>query len=215
MDLLPPLTALLTRLGDPGALGWLLLVIGWLWLNTRAGMPRAPRDLKWRGAGFVLLFLAAVLGMGRGLVEAWPWSAQAALAAAVLVPLAAAALARRGHVGLAVLAGLSVPFFILMVVTSFFGLWLNLALTSGVLLTLAVLTTVVGALLTWRTPRPAQPMFSRQAGGRAGGFSAHFSFGATVGRAGRGDRTPPPDVVDVEARAVDETPPPALPRRED
>ncbi|MBN8487917.1 MAG: hypothetical protein J0M20_09380, partial [Burkholderiales bacterium] len=59
------LSSTLIALGTPGVFGWLLLLIALLWLNTRAGLPRARRDLQLRGGGFALFLIAAVLGLGQ------------------------------------------------------------------------------------------------------------------------------------------------------
>lgn len=205
MSALAPLAAALRGLGEPGFLGWLFLGLALLWLNARAGLPRAARDLRWRGIGFALFLLAAVLGLGRGLAAAWPWPPQAALLCAALAPLLAGALVRRRRLGWALLAGLSFPFFLLISLTALFGLWLDLAVVAGAVLALALALSVAGAVLTWRTPKPVQPVF----GGFAG-FPGGFRFGAG-GFAPRGPGAAHDDVVDVEARTVDEPAPPALP----
>jgi hypothetical protein len=213
VNALEPLGRALAGLGELSFLGWLFLGFALLWLNARAGMPRAARDLRWRGLGFVLFLGAAVLDLGRGLVGAWPWPPQGALLGAALAPLLAGALLRRGRLGWAVLVGLSVPLFLLIALTAFFGLWLNLAMCVGGVLALALGLSVAGAVLTWRTPKPAQPAFGGFGGfaGFPGGFGGRFHFG--TGRPGAAAAAD--DVVDVEARTVDEPPPPALPRRDE
>lgn len=199
-----PATMLLDALrwlGTLGVFGWLGAGVLLVWLNTRVGLPRARRDLQWRGLGLLLLGCAAVLSLGQGLVALWPWPPQAALLCAVLAPLLAGWLLAQGRWGWALLAGLSLPFFVLIALTALFGLWLDLPLVGGVLLALAALASAVGLLMSWRSPRPA-----------ASPWAAQFPFGR--GAAGRFRRGPAPDdqVVDVEARDVDEPPPPALPR---
>lgn len=198
MSVTEALGTALAGLGELSFVGWLLLGGALLWLNARAGLPRAGRDLRWRGAGFALFILAAVLGLGRGLVAAWPWPPQTALLGAALAPLLAGALLRRGHLGLGVLAGLAFPFLLLITLTAFFGLWLNLAMLGGAVLALALGLSLAGALLTWRSPRPAVPPFGAGFNFRRGGFGAGPAADA--------------EVVDVEARDVDAPPPPSLPR---
>ncbi|MBN8489634.1 MAG: hypothetical protein J0M20_18125, partial [Burkholderiales bacterium] len=108
-----------------------------------------------------------------------------------------------GRWGWGLLLALSFPFFVLIALTAFFGQWLDLRLLGGGLLALALLASVVGALLTWRLPRPEVPP-----------FATHFQFRRGFGGPGFGRRGPAndDDVVDVQARDIDEPPPPALPR---
>jgi hypothetical protein len=202
----------LARLGEPTLLGWMLLGVGLIWLQSRAGLPRSRRDLQWRGAGLALFMLAAVLDLGRGLEAAWPWPPVTALWCALGVPWVAGWLWRRGRWGLAVILGLSVPFWLLITVTAFFGMWLDLHLVGGVLLALALVASGVGAALTWRTPRPVDSPFGMF--GRAGGFP--FGPGGFRGTGpGRPGSASHDDIVDVEARTVDEAPLPALSKRDD
>lgn len=197
------LSGLLIGLGSPGLFGWLLLLIALLWLNTRAGLPRARRDLQLRGGGFALFLMAAVLGLGQGLAALWPWPPQAALLCAAAAPLLAGWLLAKGRWGWGLLLAFSFPFFVLIALTAFFGQWLDLRLIGGGLLALALLASLAGALLTWRLPRPEVPP-----------FATHFQFRRGFGGPGFGRRGPANDdnVVDVQARDIDEPPPPALPR---
>lgn len=212
MNALTTLTSGLAALGQPTVLGWILIGVGLVWLNSRAGLPRSRRDLQWRAAGFGLFLLAWVLDVGRGLVSAWPWPPQSALLCALIAPVAAGWLFRQGRWLLAFWAGLSVPFFALITLTAFFGMWLDLALIGGALLALALGGSVIGVVLTRRTPKSANSPF-----GVFGNLGGGFSFGPGGFRRtgpGRPGAASNDDVVDVEARTV-ESAPPALPRRED
>lgn len=194
------LLAALQGLGSLGFVGWLFLGLALLWLNTRAGLPRSRRDLQLRGGGFALFLVAAVLGLGQGLAALWPWPPQAALLCAAAAPLLAGWLLANGRWGWGLLLGLSFPFFLLIALTAFVGQWLDLRVLGGGLLALALVASVVGALLTWRTPVPAAPTFN---------FRFQRGFGPGFGRPRPANDD---DVVDVEARDVDEPPPPSLPR---
>lgn len=197
------LLAALQGLGSLGFFGWFFLGLALLWLNARAGLPRARRDLQLRGGGFALFLVAAVLGLGQGLVALWPWPPQAALLCAAAAPLLAGWLLANGRWGWGLLLGFSFPFFLLIALTAFVGQWLDLRVLGGGLLALALLASGVGALLTWRLPRPEVPP-----------FATHFQFRRGFGGPGFGRRGPAndDDVVDVQARDIDEPPPPALPR---
>ena len=198
-----PITQGLVGLGALPFWAWLLLGLGLLWANARVGLPRAGRDLRWRGAGLLLFTLAAVLALGQGLTGAWPWPPQVALLCALAAPLAAGWALRRGRLLLSVLLGLSFPFFLLIALTAFFGLWLNLNLLGGVLLLAALAFSAAGLLLTHRTPMPAQPAWA--------GFQRGFRFGPGGFRQPGGPSGADGDVVDVEARTVDEPTRPQLP----
>ncbi len=210
MNALTTLTSGLAALGQPTVLGWILIGVGLVWLNTRAGLPRSRRDLQWRAAGFGLFLLALVLDVGRGLVSAWPWPPQSALLCALIAPVAAGWLFRQGRLLLAFWVGLSFPFFALITLTAFFGMWLNLALLGGAILALGLLASVAGAVLTLRTPKPVGSPFVF---GNLGGFGFGTGGFPRPGGAGHGAASND-DVVDVEARTVEEAPT-ALPRRDD
>lgn len=213
MNALTTLTAGLAALGQPTALGWILIGVGLVWLNSRAGLPRSRRDLQWRAAGGLLFLLALVLDMGRGLVSAWPWPPQAALLGALIAPTAAGWLFSRGRWLLAFWVGLSVPFFVLITLTAFFDLWLDLALVGGAILALSGVASLVGAVWTRRTPPPVGSPFVFGQPGGGFGFGAGGVRWPAPGSGARG-ATSADDVVDVEARTVDEARP-MLPRRDD
>jgi len=105
-----------------------------------------------------------------------------------------------GRWGWGALLAFSFPFFLLIALTAFVGQWLDLRVLGGGLLALALIASVAGALLTWRTPVPAAPAFN---------FHFQRGFGPGFGRPRPANDD---NVVDVEARDVDAPPPPSLPR---
>lgn len=200
----------LASLSDMHFFWWLVWLVGFVWLNIRSGMPQSSRALKLRGLGFALFVFAAVLGFGRELVGIYPGPKASAFIGVVMAPVAMVAAARRGWWGLSMLSLISWPLFGLVAATAFFGLLLDLRLVGSLLLLTALGLSLWGCFFTKPDPAAAAGGFAF-GGSTRGGFRGGFAWQ----RPGPGPVDS--EVVDVDARAVEEaaTPLPSPTRGKD